>query len=121
MISKRLVDRAVAAANNTSFHHFAHGCVIFRGDNIISTGHNKKIASTRVARFGYRNCWLHAEADAILKADAKQLRGASLLVVRAGKTKLCNSRPCTHCMALIEEVGIKDVWFSTKTGEIEVM
>lgn len=121
MISKKIVERAISAAHNTSFHRFRHGCVIFKGDNILATGHNKKVASTRVARFGYRNCWLHAEADAILKANPHNLRGASILVVRVGKTKLCNSKPCKHCMALIETVGIKDVFYSTKSGEIEVM
>ena len=121
MVSSKIVDRAVSAAKNTSFHRYRHGCVIFKGDRIISTGHNKKIASTRVARFGYRNCWLHAEADAILKANTRDLRGASLLVVRIGKTKLCNSRPCRHCMALIEEIGIKNVYYSTKRGDIKMM
>lgn len=64
------------------------------------------------------NVMLHAESDAILKCDRSELRGSSLLVVRIGTNKLCNSKPCKHCMALINASGIKDIYYSDVRGNI---
>jgi len=108
-------------ANDVSFNRFHHGCIIYNKKHIISTGSNKKRSNGILAKYGYYNCLLHAESDAILKADRNELKGASLLVIRIGKSKLCNSKPCSHCMALIKESGIKEVYYSGPDGELKHM
>ena len=115
---------AIKAANDAYLFRFKHGAIIYdKRGTIVSVGFNKRRSSTVLARYGYYNCWHHAESDAIIKAlrGGADLRGCSLLVVRIGKNKLCNSRPCAHCMALILDVGIDDVWFSDCDGEIQEM
>lgn len=95
-----------------------HACAVFKKGRIISIGRNKKVKRPLLRRLKYRNCWLHAEADAILKAPKSDLKGATLLVIRTGKTKLRNSKPCPACQTLISESGIGEVFFSTKDGTI---
>lgn len=117
MINENILYAAIKSAGNVSFQKFRHGCVIFNNRRVISTGHNKKTPNTKISKYGYYNCWVHAEADAILKSR-EPLNGASLLVIRAGKTTLGNSKPCKHCMALIADVGIKNVYYSDRDGHI---
>lgn len=98
-----------------------HACAIVKNNRIISIGTNKKVKRPLLRRLKYRNCWLHAEADAILKAPKSDLKGATLIVIRTGKTKLRNSKPCFPCQMLISEAGIGEVFFSTKDGTIEAL
>ena len=121
---EHLTSAIKAAGGDAYLFHFKHGAVIYdKKGNIISIGFNKRRSSPSLARYGYYNCWHHAESDAIIKAlrGGYDLRGCSLLVVRIGKNKLCNSRPCSHCMGIILDVGITDVWYSNRVGELEEM
>ncbi len=113
-----IISAAVKASNNVSFINQQHGAVVYNKDGILSTGWNKRHKVPSLGQYGYYYCMLHAETDAILKAPSNKLQGASLLVVRNGKTKLKNSRPCDHCWAIISEVGIKDTWYSDVHGMI---
>ncbi len=115
---------AIKAADNVFDYRFKHGAVIYdKHGNIISTGFNKKRSIASMGPYGYYYCWLHAESDAILKALNKgySLKGCSILVIRSGNTKLCNSKPCVHCLSLLLESGInvKDIWYSNSDGTLE--
>ena len=115
---------AIKAAGDAYLFRFKHGAVIYdKRGNILSVGFNKRRSTPALARYGYFNCWHHAESDAIIKAlrAGHDLRGCSILVVRIGKNKLCNSRPCSHCMSIILDVGIGEVWHSNQDGELEEM
>ena len=95
-----------------------HGCIIFDRNTVISVGHNKTIFFQSLRKYGYTRASLHAETDAILKLREPADK-YSMLVIREGKTKLKNSLPCKACMAMIKEVGIKEVYYSTEEGNIE--
>lgn len=110
---------AIKSASDASLCRFQHGCCIYNKRGIISTGFNKPRRLPYLSKFGYNKLLLHAESDAILKVDRRELKGASLLVIRLGKNKLCNSKPCPHCMSIITEVGIRNIYFSNVYGEIE--
>lgn len=113
---------AIRAADDVFNHKFSHGCVIYKGDTLISIGHNKKIYSPHLFKYGYTEASYHAETDAIFKAkNIEDLRGASLIVIRRGKNKLCSSKPCKHCMGLIAASGIDKVFYSNRNGDIEWM
>jgi len=66
---------------------------------------------------------LHAEHHAMLclthgKKGRKGKR-LSLLVIRLLPSgKLGNSRPCNHCVSLMQQVGLKKVYYSNKEGKI---
>lgn len=118
MKATQILEYAILAAQGANGYSNKHGAVIFKGKRILSVGRNKQKKTPLLRRLKYRSCWLHAEADAILKADGAA-KGANLLVIRIGKVKLRNSRPCTSCLSLIAESGIKDVFYSTAKGGIE--
>lgn len=116
--SENIINLACATAEHVFNYNSRHGCVIYNKKNIISTGFNKKRRLPILYKHGYSKAWLHAESDAILKADREDLKGASLLVVRIGKTKLKNSKPCKHCFGMMLESGIDEVYYSDVEGNI---
>lgn len=122
MVSDRIIEKAIEQAEKVSNRRFAHGCVVFRDNQIISVGYNMNRLVPRLYEYGYtRNCKHHAETHALLKANPDELVGSSLIVVRKGKTKLCNSKPCASCMSLIIESGIDTIHYSTTSGDIETI
>jgi len=123
MLDKTIVDKHLRKAllnASRSLLKNKHGCVIFKDSQVLSVGHNKMINLWRLRHYGYNRTSLHAEADALIK-ERRCFEGMCLLVVRLGKTKLRNSKPCKSCMAMIKEAGISTVFFSTQLGTIEEM
>lgn len=107
-----------------SEHQYKHGCAIFDKNKIIVTGRNKKKFVPSLKKYGYKKCLLHAESDAILKLEREQpMNKVTLLVLRVSKakTKLCNSKPCEHCMAMIRERGIRKIMYSLPSGSFETI
>ena len=113
---------AIRQAEKTYGYRSRHGCVIVNGKELVSKGHNKRKHTPKLYKYGYKRCWLHAESDAILKAECpRKLWGADLLVIRVGKTKLSNSKPCIGCMSMIKEVGIRRVIYSDIAGVLQTI
>lgn len=110
---------AIKSANDVNLYRFKHGAIIYNKHRVISRGFNKPRFVPSAIRKHYPKLFLHAETDAIVRATKEELKGSSLLVVRVGRNKLCNSRPCKHCLALIFEVGVTNVYYSNVEGEIE--
>lgn len=122
--SVKHLTKAIKAAENAYLYKYKHGAIIYdKKGTIISSGFNKKRSSACLGKYGYFNCWHHAESDSVLKAlrAGYDLRGCSILVIRIGRNKLCNSKPCSHCVAILLDVGITDIWYSTRQGEIKEM
>jgi deoxycytidylate deaminase len=115
-----LIDTCIKCAGDVSLSRFHHGCVIYnKRGKVLSTGFNKIRFNPLLSHYDYPKCLLHAESDAILKSNRKDLKNSNLLVIRLGKNKLCNSKPCKHCMSMIYEVGIKHVYYSDVDGMIK--
>ncbi len=114
-----IINAAIKAADNVTLYRHKHGAIVYRGNHILSIGWNKQHRIPWLARYGYKRCLLHAETDAVIHMDPRNVRGSSLLVVRVSKGKLKNSKPCEHCMALIIERGIREVYYSDSSGEIQ--
>jgi len=111
---------AIKSANDSTLQRFRHGAVLYESKRgrVIARGFNKtRLVPSALMKF-YPKLLLHAECDAIVRASRQDLKGASLLVVRVGKNKLCNSKPCKFCMALIIEMGISEVYYSDRDGRI---
>ena len=115
-----LIYKAMDEAEKSN-NRFRMGSIIFDKKNIISSGHNCSFRSAKHLHpnFQKRKNSIHAEVDAIIKARTN-IKGFSLIVVRlSAKGKLTLAKPCNHCMMYIEYVGIKNVFYSNKKGEIE--
>jgi deoxycytidylate deaminase len=114
-----LISLAVKSANDSTLQRFKHGAVVFdKRGRVISRGFNKTRTVPSALMKYYPKLLLHAECDAIVRASREDLKGASLLVVRVGPNKLCNSKPCIHCMSLILEMEIGNVFYSDVNGKI---
>lgn len=117
----KFIYLAIEQAGKNYDYQFKHGCVIVRDNELISKGYNRRQFNPILKKYGYKWAWLHAESDAIIRAlrGRRNLKDASVLVIRKGKTKLCNSKPCNNCLAMMMEVGIKEVFYSNRFGDIE--
>lgn len=118
-----ILKRAIEEAEQSVYRHRL-GCVIFKGSRIFSSGHNE-IRSSRIDNRHkiFKNA-LHAEQAAILKVpDWSTLKGASILVVKISQSRgyLGMAKPCPMCQELLNHVGIKNIYYSNKQGEIVKM
>lgn len=60
---------------------------------------------------------IHAEVKAVLSCPRRQLTGAEIWVYREDrKGNLALAKPCENCLAVLEEVGIKRVYFTIQDG-----
>jgi deoxycytidylate deaminase len=117
-MKQRYFDLAKKVSQLSTHPQFKIGCVIVKGNNIVSLSHNKLKTSPRAAT-PYNQ--LHAEIGAILSAEKKDLKGSKSYTYRAHKDgSLALSKPCIHCQAALAEVGITTAYFTTDTGHEEV-
>ena len=120
-ISVGVLKRCIEEARKSTFD-VKIGCVIFKGNNIISSAKNSLRSCSGISNKHRKwSTSLHAEQAAILNAgDWKKLKGCSMLVMKVSKTKgiLSNAKPCEFCEATIRYVGIKNVYYTNEEGEI---
>lgn len=116
-----IINRCIEEALRSDYK-FKMGAVIFDKKRILSCGYNQ-IRSCSFIRRDKRK-WensLHAEQAAILRASSyKILDGASILIMKISKSEHClsNARPCDYCLASLEYVGIKKIYYTDSNGEI---
>lgn len=114
----KILNKTIEVAKKSTFKQ-RHGCTIFKGDRIISTGYNQ-VRFCKLLEPRYKK-WinsLHAEQRAILftKEDPRR---CSILVVRLNNyNQLMNSKPCEVCEALIRDSGITKIYYTNKVGEL---
>lgn len=89
------------------------GAVIAKKGRVVSVGFNTYKTHTK-SRDPYHT--IHAELSAILKAR-RDVSGLDIYIYREIKDgSLGMARPCTHCMEIIKEAGIKNVYYTTEKG-----
>lgn len=112
------IEKAIAEAKKSEFKQ-RHGCIIFKGNRILSTGFNEiRYCSRLEPKYKKWINSLHSEQMAILFSRFDLLR-CSILVVRLNyKDQLVNSKPCPVCTGLINEVGIQKIYYSDNDGNI---
>jgi deoxycytidylate deaminase len=103
------------STSDKSDHKHKHGAIIYNGRKIVSRGFNSsKTHPLADRRYDY-SC-LHAELDAIIKARGP-VRNSSMAIVRVNNSgKLMNSKPCSYCMKLLKEKGIRYLTYSINGG-----
>ena len=109
-------------------YHFAF---IFRRKRIVAVGVNKPHDfDSRTQYFGFRfnipkykeYCHAHAEIDALSKCWGKTIIDSNytMVVVRLNsKGQLCDSKPCHDCQKIINQMTLKQIWWSNKDGTFE--
>lgn len=60
---------------------------------------------------------IHAEVKAVLSCPPNLLQGAKIWIYRESRAGMpMLAKPCENCLAVLEEVGIKRVYFTTQDG-----
>jgi deoxycytidylate deaminase len=91
--------------------HQQLGCVIVKGNKVLSIGYNK-LKTHPISCTPYQT--IHAEMDAVIKAG-RECEGAVAYVYREHKDKnrsLALARPCSACQKVLYAAGIKRVYFT---------
>lgn len=125
-IAKAVAERATCLRRK-------YGAVITKDNTIVSTGYNgapvgmkdclavgkctrKKLQIPHGER--YELCHsVHAEANAIIRASAHELEGATIYISGNESAEECHSEPCMMCKRIILNAKIKRVIYSDGNGK----
>ena len=117
---------AARAVSELSDHKHKLGCVVVLGHRIVSSGHNSKTKCHKLQAmldkevFGDESFGpLHAEVDALLPLIKRRinLSRASIYIYREHKDgTLALAHPCSRCMRLIKQCGVKRIYYTTNDG-----
>lgn len=127
----RKIERIMKVAYRATFrseHYQAMAAVLVKGNRILSIGVNNPNKThpeqkDRIANKGrlVSNKTIHAELDALIRANHENIRGSTLYVIRRKKNMdLGLARPCAACAALVKSYGIKKIVYSTDTSILSV-
>lgn len=115
---ERFINYALFIAKLSKHRRHKVGAIITKGSRILSVGINKVKThplqhNTHTKKHGKS---IHAELSAILGLSTNQRRGSTIYVARLLADESYGlAKPCSYCMALIEEVEIKKVvWTISK-------
>ena len=102
--------RAAMKESKKSRHRFKMGAAICRGNKVLVKACNVSKTHPKFGSGFYRQ--LHAEGHAIYRAIRQgiDLRGTQIHIYRHNNNL---AKPCPSCMKLIQEYGIKDVFYSS--------
>ncbi|MGH7974895.1 MAG: deaminase [bacterium] len=113
----KFFDLARKVSKLSDHKRFSLGAVIVNGSKIISVGTNK-VKTHPKSTHPYNS--LHAEMAAILAAK-QDISKCELYVYRETKNGTrATSKPCIYCQVMINEAGIKTVYYSMN-GSFETM
>ena len=115
MIPNQNIKKLAAYEASLSNHRFRVGAVIYNGNRNSVLGRGFNIGDKTHPRSPHPFRSIHAEFAAFLVAfrQRSDLHRSSIYVHRLlanGKPGL--SKPCTWCMGLLNNVGIKEVYWS---------
>lgn len=123
------INIATAVSTRATCLRRKYGAVITKGNIIVSTGYNgapsgmkdcldvgkcsrKELQIPHGER--YELCHsVHAEANAIIRASADELQGATIYIAgSAAERSECDAEPCMMCKRMILNAGIAKVVYS---------
>lgn len=100
-IAEAMMSRSVCAVQVGACIEDHHGVFSWGWNSVGSSGYG-----------------LHAEAHAIVRANADRLQHATIYVAsqRRSSGNSVTSRPCIGCQILLQNKGISTIWWRDKTG-----
>ena len=121
-MNHELMDVAILTAKYTPPVARAKVAAVVACRNRIIAGGTNKLKTHPMAKHWGRNpdaCYLHAEIDAIYKADrVANLGGMHLYVARTWKNgEAAMSKPCSGCQKAINFFGIKHTFYTMGNGK----
>ena len=111
---RQYLDEAAKIAMKSSMRH-KHGCIARYGKSVVASGFNHETNS------GLNEVWsLHAEAEVlkglrrVYKDNKQKIQKCKVYVVRiSNDTDIYKmSKPCEICKRRLEEMGIREIYYS---------
>lgn len=119
-------NAAKSVSSLSDFPRVKLGCVIVKNHRIISSGFNSKTKTHRIQaeldkeEFGVDSSGpVHAELSAMIPFINRRtdLSDATVYIYREhGDGHTAMARPCSRCMKMIKELGIRRIKYSTDEG-----
>jgi deoxycytidylate deaminase len=110
-----LNNRRMKLARKTSFlstFRVRIGAVAVNKKSIVGIGCNTRKTHPIISINNHRK--IHAELNACIGVDRRELNGATLYVYRENKNgDIANCKPCKYCQVILREVGIKKVYYTS--------
>lgn len=125
---KAYFDAAYAVSKLSDFPRVKIGCVAVYKHRIISSGYNQTKThplQKRVNKYRFdadTNHTIHSEIDCLSQLIGRcdvDFKDVSLYICRTlsdGSLGMC--RPCAGCMALIKELGIRHIYYTTEDSYV---
>ena len=123
---KGYFEAAKAIAQMSDFPRIKIGAVAVYGHHIISSGFNTRKTSTLQKQYNiYRfsedtPASMHAEISCLkplIRRKDIDFKNVELYIYREYKNgELALARPCPSCMALIQKLGIKSIYYTNNGG-----
>lgn len=121
MISNKVLKTAVLTASQApgvGRGKFRVGAVLFKRNKVFKSRFNENKTHPVLSKFT-KYPHLHAEAACLISLGLDNCVGLDILVVRIKKDgTLSMSKPCEVCSALLDMVGVNNVYHSNWNGEI---
>ena len=107
--------RLAKKVSKQSNYRIKMGAVLVRHSTPIATGYNQ--VKTNPTFGGEYQLTIHAEASCIMEVRYINLKGTEMFIYRENKkSKLpALARPCNACLVLLENCGIKRIWYTTNS------
>ena len=120
---------AKSVSKTSDYHRIKIGAVIVHRRDIIAVAanepksHPKQYELNKLQymdkNFDHCQHYLHAEMKCILRCKDTDLSRARIYIYREdmqGNLAIC--RPCIACMTMIRNVGIREIFYTTKDGYV---
>lgn len=113
------IMRALYKQTFRSDHKLPMAAAVVRGCRIVSFGINR-VGKSHPEQKGRSN-WqpikipsIHAELDALIRADYELIEGSTIYVVRRKRSddSFGMARPCERCLILLKDYGIDKIVYS---------
>lgn len=115
LISKCVVKLAIHEAECSTMN-FKIGAVLFKGDRILSSGHNKRGSGGSIhPKYQNKLDSIHAEQDCLLGLDWKRLKNHNIFTLRLNQSGMINlAKPCDMCFDMIKHIGLKGMYYTNR-------
>jgi len=130
----KILDKAVEisyafAGKRRLTQRCRHFSLVFERSRLVSVGVNSMKTHPLNLKFNYVNNQMerigsivgtHSEMSAVLKLGSDACRGLTMVNTRINRNDdLDYSFPCNGCLDMLEKIGFKDVFYTTKHGDFE--
>lgn len=109
------------------WHRCRHFSFVFDGGRLLSVGLNSRKTHPHNLLYSYvgrdgadisRIVGTHSEMSAVLRMDAAECRGATLVNTRINRRgEFDHSRPCPGCLDMIRSLGFREAFYTDVDGK----